>query len=673
MVNSSSPAENTFSTSSSSNCSSAPQEYDILIAGTGLVHAILASALSWQGLNVLHIDTNPWYGDTSATLSIDELKQWVNKVNNPGNNKNQEVGFFDAQLYMPNKYRISSNSYGIDICPKIMFAQSDMLALLVKSKVHKYLEFQSLSSFHVFENDSFEKLMNNSRLDIFADPSLSLQMKRTLMKFIKFVINLQDNKPTWLPYSDQPIHKFLTENFKLNDTQINEIIFSLALCFSKNLNTLEALQRVRRYLVSFDVYGNFPVIYSKYGGPGELAQGFCRSAAVAGSTYMLNTSIKNIQKDIVTLSDDTQVKVKEQIVVSPTQLNTPTKSVNLDTKGEAKEANTEQQSDVNENEIVEINRLVAVVTKDCSEWFEDNEHAALVIFPENSLPSNNRYAVQVVVMNSGSCIVPSNQAIWYLSTIESGQAGKDDLQEAFKLLENSILRESSNLEEFLPTHNNDINNANLFEVSSSLNNSVRLGANLKNFTPKEKLSYILKLSYTTKTRIPNFSSMPYLQNQYQRSLKYSNVLVSQIPSSELSYDGVITELRALYSAIAGTDDDFFDVDFEDDEDQNDHYKNNTDNSNSENIKENISSSGEKDHVNNATSNSINNHNSSFSSSEKMANSNSSAINHNNRNLDNGTSMLGSNRKSSHSMDDELEVSRGMVEDLAIDSDDEIII
>ena len=41
-----------------------------------------------------------------------------------------------------------------------MFCQSDLLSLLIKSRVYRYLEFQSLSNFHVFENDDFQqKLM----------------------------------------------------------------------------------------------------------------------------------------------------------------------------------------------------------------------------------------------------------------------------------------------------------------------------------------------------------------------------------------------------------------------------------------------------------------------------------------------------------------------------------
>ncbi|GMF55755.1 unnamed protein product [[Candida] boidinii] len=38
-----------------------------------------------------------------------------------------------------------------------------------------------------------------------------------------------------------------------------------------------------------------------------------------------------------------------------------------------------------------------------------------------------------------------------------------------------------------------------------------------------------------------------------------------MPSTEISYDGCVTEAKYLYKKIVGSDDDFFDVDFEDDD------------------------------------------------------------------------------------------------------------
>lgn len=61
---------------------------------------------------------------------------------------------------------------------------------------------------------------------------------------------------------------------------------------------------------------------SKYGGPGELAQGFCRSAAVAGTTYKLNTNLVDFDpmSKIAHFDDGSHIKINEKVIISPTQL-----------------------------------------------------------------------------------------------------------------------------------------------------------------------------------------------------------------------------------------------------------------------------------------------------------------------------------------------------------------
>lgn len=59
---------------------------------------------------------------------------------------------------------------------------------------------------------------------------------------------------------------------------------------------LDAVNRIRLYVTSMDRYGKSPYIYPLYG-LGELPQGFARLSAIYGGTYMLNTSVDEIQYD----------------------------------------------------------------------------------------------------------------------------------------------------------------------------------------------------------------------------------------------------------------------------------------------------------------------------------------------------------------------------------------
>lgn len=62
-------------------------------------------------------------------------------------------------------------------------------------------------------------------------------------------------------------------------------------------STLSALHRVRSSLRSTGRYGSSPFLVGYYGGSGEIAQGFCRAAAVNGGIYILGRKISNIVFD----------------------------------------------------------------------------------------------------------------------------------------------------------------------------------------------------------------------------------------------------------------------------------------------------------------------------------------------------------------------------------------
>ena len=58
----------------------------------------------------------------------------------------------------------------------------------------------------------------------------------------------------------------------------------------------DTVQRIRLYVNSMARYGKSPYIYPLYG-LGELPQGFARLSAIYGGTYMLNTSIDEIEME----------------------------------------------------------------------------------------------------------------------------------------------------------------------------------------------------------------------------------------------------------------------------------------------------------------------------------------------------------------------------------------
>lgn len=508
----------------------APESCDVLITGTGLIESILSAALAWQGTNVLHIDDNSFYGDYNACLNIDQLQEWVIEVNR----KTRDT-FANAKLYIPRP--LDSRKYLIDLTPTILFARSDILDLLIKSRVFQYLEFKSLGSFHTYEKDSFEKVPGTKE-DIFTNQSLSLMTKRSLMRFMKFALEWEAHPEVYSAHASAPIGEFLQSQFKLDEQQVTELVVSIGLCSSLDIPVTQGLARIKRYLVSLDIYGNFPVLYSMYGSAGELAQGFSRSAAVAGATYKLETKIDSYDSKTKTalLSDGSKVQVSEKVVTR----DLPESAYSKPKKYEV------------------VTRLTAVVAKDCKEWFAENENAAIVAFPPKSLSSNNNKALQAIIMGPGTGACPDGHAVWYLSTTEQDLSQAEyDLEEALEKLEASILRESTENFEVDAVTESDV----LYKDGMPILSSVKIGESIQNFVPREKLQYLLKLRYQ-QTVAASF------EVQDAAASDSSSVLYAPIGLGEISYDGVITIAKRLYEKIVGSDDDFFDVDFEDEDAKN---------------------------------------------------------------------------------------------------------
>ncbi|KAK7208001.1 GDP dissociation inhibitor-domain-containing protein [Myxozyma melibiosi] len=494
-----------------------PDTCDVLVYGSGLVESIAAAALAWQGTNVLHLDDNPYYGGLWASLNLEELKTWTDKINNPTAN---DTPFSNAYLYISRN--LDPRKYAIDISPHVLFTRSDLLNLLIQSRVSRYLEFKPLGSFHTFEQDSFEKVPG-SKEDIFTSQNLTLLTKRSLMRFMKFVVIWDETPDVWLEYKGKPISSFLKDKFSLDQPQIVELVHSIALLPSLSSPTELALDRIKRYLTSMQVYGNFPAMYSMYGSGGEIAQGFCRSAAVAGAVYRLGTKLSRFDDEsgVAVLENGEKIKVTEKLITSHGLV-----------PGDQ-----------------EITRMVAVVEKDCKEWFAEGESAAIVVFPSDTL-DGNRYAVQALVLGSGSGQVPTGQAVWYLSTQESGEQGRKDLFLALEKMEESILRESTEDFEF------DVSEEDIAYLPNGMPvvSSVRLGESLRNFTPKESLKYLLKLTYTQKVTVA------------PQQNPSSKTIYVPAPSIDIVYDGILSQAQAVYESVTGTVEDFFDVDFEDEDD-----------------------------------------------------------------------------------------------------------
>ncbi|CAD6444438.1 d4c1c87a-24e0-47c3-80f3-5f77ab644d86 [Sclerotinia trifoliorum] len=293
-------------------------QWDLVIEGTGLKHSLLALAFSRSNKKILHVDNNEYYGDEEAAFSLQEIDTWVK--HSVSQNSTSSFSNASAAYDSAHKEKLSfSRAYNLTLSPQIIYTRSPLLSTLVSSKVYKQLEFQAAGSWFLY-GDAALKRLPSGREDIFQDDSIDNRAKRSLMKFLKFVVDYENQLDVWQEKAEMGLSQFLADDFKL-PRNLQVLIGALTL----SLDTLEgtkvgyALPRIQRHLTSIGVFGpGFGAVVPKWGGGAEIAQVACRAGAVGGGVYVLGTGIRDekcIQDDCTTthevhLSNDEKVKAR---------------------------------------------------------------------------------------------------------------------------------------------------------------------------------------------------------------------------------------------------------------------------------------------------------------------------------------------------------------------------
>eukprot|EP00246_Nothoceros_aenigmaticus_P007945 TRINITY_DN222_c0_g1_i1.p1 TRINITY_DN222_c0_g1~~TRINITY_DN222_c0_g1_i1.p1 ORF type:complete len:445 (+),score=91.73 TRINITY_DN222_c0_g1_i1:175-1509(+) len=249
------------------------EEYNVIVLGTGLKECILSGLLSVEGLKVLHMDRNDYYGGASASLTLNQL--WSKFK--PGEKPPPHLG--------------SSKEYNVDMVPKFMMANGTLVKVLIHTDVTKYLSFKAVDGSYVYKQGKVYKVPATD-VEALKSPLMGLFEKRRAKLFFIYVQNYEEKEPKTHDLLDltKVTAKELFVKFKLEENTIDFIGHSLALFRDDGYLSepaLELVKRVKLYeesLVRFQ--GGSPYIYPLYG-LGELPQAFARLSAVYGGTYML--------------------------------------------------------------------------------------------------------------------------------------------------------------------------------------------------------------------------------------------------------------------------------------------------------------------------------------------------------------------------------------------------
>ncbi|KAK2590450.1 Rab proteins geranylgeranyltransferase component A [Conoideocrella luteorostrata] len=391
-------------------------KWDVVISGTGLQQSLLALALSRSGKNVLHIDPNEYYGDSEAALSLKDADEWAERhaaMDGDGL-------FAAAQVKREGDDGLAaSRSYSLALAPQFIHARSELLNQLVSSKAFRQIEFLAVGSFFVLQPGSESTSLELSRIpstreDVFSNTVIPSRAKRSLMKFLRFVLQY-DSEPQaqlWKSNESDPLTEFLEREFKL-DSNLQSYVVTLTLSLDGKISVGAGLAAISRHLKSMGVFGaGFAAVYPKWGGLSEVAQVGCRAGAVGGAVYMLGVGLSGVQRtssgdeDQVEISLTNDVTVKSKILIS-----------------NAAAASSSS---------VRISRLIAVVSTPLSSMFEvviqgaPAPCVAVVALPGGSISGEDgtlsQYPIYATVHSSDTGECPTEQCTIYLTTLTTSNS-----------------------------------------------------------------------------------------------------------------------------------------------------------------------------------------------------------------------------------------------------------
>lgn len=265
------------------------EEYDVVVCGTGLKECILSGLLSSVGKKVLHLDRNNYYGGESASLNLTNL-----------------YGKFKPGTSPPASYG-SNRDWNVDLIPKFVMACGELVKILLKTKVTRYLEWQVVEGTFVyqyqkpgyFSNAKYIHKVPATETEALMSPLMPLLEKNRCRSFFAYCANWESDKPeTWKGFdpkrhSMEQVYKY----FGLEPNTIDFVGHAVALytCDDYLKQPMhETMERIKLYMHSVSRYGRSPFIYPVYG-LGGLPEGFSRLCAVNGGTYMLNAAVESFE------------------------------------------------------------------------------------------------------------------------------------------------------------------------------------------------------------------------------------------------------------------------------------------------------------------------------------------------------------------------------------------
>ncbi|KAI8377855.1 GDP dissociation inhibitor [Radiomyces spectabilis] len=291
------------------------EQYDVIVLGTGLTECILSGIFSVEGKKVLHMDRNDYYGGESASLNLTQLY----RKHRPDSAVPTDLG--------------RDREYNIDLIPKFMMANGEIVRFLTHTDVTRYLAFKQISGSYVYQDGNIFKVPATEG-EAISSSLLGVVEKRRLQKFFEFVKNWKDHDESTHEGLDlqKNTMKEVYDKFGLEPATQDFIGHAMALHLDDGYLAQPARETVNKiilYAASVARYGKSPYIYPLHG-LGELPQSFARLSAIYGGTYMLDRGVDEIVYEngvAVGVRSGSEVARAKQIICDPSYAKEKVKAV----------------------------------------------------------------------------------------------------------------------------------------------------------------------------------------------------------------------------------------------------------------------------------------------------------------------------------------------------------